>query len=98
MSEGNMSHEQASNAETPHELARRNEALIKETIVKKFGLLSSELTLLSSDQEGVYFSKEVPNTLCSLVSDEKHGFLYLVTCEVDPVSQELQNCKCDILA
>lgn len=93
-----MQQEHKANVETPHELARQNEALIKEAIVKRFGALSGELMLLLSDKEGVYFSKEAPNTLCSLVSDEKRGFLYLVTCEVSPDHQELQNCKCDILA
>lgn len=97
MNTENMSSGWSEKVQTPHELARKNEAVIKEAIGRKFSILPEDLSLLTNDEDGVYFSEESPHTLCCIVVGKKNGFLYLVTSEVAPENQELKNLKCDII-
>ena len=91
---------QQNNKETihPHELAEKFEHQIKETIANKFFVALEELSILSSDKEGVYLSEKEPNTLCCFVVGEKNGFLYLVTAKIEEDGKNLNNFKSDIVS
>jgi len=93
-----MSNGQPEMVQVPHELARKNEVLIKETVNKKFGVQPEALSLLLEASDGVYFSEEESDTLCCLVVDNKGGLLYLVSGKMDPDKKEMRDFKCDILA
>lgn len=82
----------------PHELAKKFEVEIKETIIKNFTVPSEELTILFDDEAGIYLSKKEPNTLCCLVVGEKDGHLYLVTAEIEKDNKGLGNFKTRIIS
>jgi len=81
-----------------HELARKFEPQIKGVIVKKFSVTPDDLSLLSEDNDGVYLSKEEPDTLCCFVVGQKNGFLYLVTAKIREGGESLDNFKSDIVS
>jgi hypothetical protein len=83
---------------SPHDLAKRFEQEIKETIAKKFSIDDRYLSLLLEDEDGAYWSKEEPGTLCCLVVGEKDGHLYLVTAKLAQEGKNLDNLKCDVIS
>jgi hypothetical protein len=83
---------------SPHELAKKFESQIKEVVSKKFSVAPADLSLLLEDREGVYLSKEEPNTLCIFVVGQKDGFLYLVTAKISADENNLDIFKSDIVS
>ncbi|MDO8676734.1 MAG: hypothetical protein Q7K16_03765 [Candidatus Azambacteria bacterium] len=82
----------------PHELAKAFELQIKGVVAQKFSVALDDLVLLLEDKDGVYFSKEEPNTLCCFVVGQKNGFLYLVTGKIEESGKSLTNLKSDIVS
>lgn len=82
----------------PHELAKSFESQIKGVVAEKFSISTADLALLLEDKNGVYFSQEEPNTLCSFVVGQKNGFLYLVTGKIEESGKSLTNLKSDIVS
>lgn len=82
----------------PHELARKFESQIKGVVAKKFSIAPDDLSLLSEDKDGIYLSKEEPDTLCCFVVGQKNGFLYLVTAKIGEGGKSLNNFKSDIVS
>lgn len=82
----------------PHELAKKFEPQIKETVAKKFSVPSDDLLILFEDRDGVYLNKEEPDTLCCFVLGQKNGFLYLVTAKIEENGKSLGNFKSDIVS
>ena len=82
----------------PHELAKFFETQIKKTVAEKFSVTTEELTLLLQDKEGVYLSREKPDTLCCLVVGQGNGFLYLVTARIEEDGNSLTDFKTDIVS
>ncbi len=93
-----MSQNDAEKMTSPHDLAKRFEREIKETIAKRFSIDDKYLSLLLEDEDGVYWSKEEPGALCCLVVGEKDGHLYLVTAEITKDKENLDNFKCDVIS
>ena len=83
---------------SPHELAKTFVAQIKGVVAEKFSISPDDLALLLEDKDGVYLSKEEPDTLCCLVVGQKNGFLYLVTAKITGGGGSLDNFKCDIVS
>lgn len=83
---------------SPHELAQKFEAQIKRTLLEKFSVIPEELSLLAEDKDGVYLSKEEPNTLCCLVIDQKKGYMYLVAAKITENGKSLENFRSDIVS
>lgn len=81
-----------------HELAKKFEFQIKGVVAEKYSLTSGELSLLLEDKEGIYLSKEEPDTLCCFVVGQKNGYLYLVTANIDEEGKNLNKFKCDIIS
>lgn len=83
---------------SPYELAQAFTSKIKGIIAEKFSLASEDLSLLLEDKDGVYVSKEEPDTLCCLVLGEKNGYLYLVTAKMTEGGKSLDTFKCDVIS
>jgi len=83
---------------SPHELARKFEFQIKETVAKRFSIAFDDLFLLLEDKDGVYLSEEESNVLCCFVVGQKNGFLYLVTANIVENGISLNNFKSDIIS
>jgi len=82
----------------PRELAKKFEIEIKDYVAKKFAINQSELSLLLEDEQGAYFSKQEPNSLCIFVVGVKNGYLYLVTAELEGGGQGLLKFKSEIVS
>jgi len=82
----------------PHELAKIFESQIKGVVAEKFSVSPDELELLLEDKDGVYLSKEEPDTLCCFVVGQKNGFMYLVTGKIGENGKSLINLKTDIVS
>ena len=89
--------ESIEDARTPSDWAEDYRVEIEKCLEANFSVSSDELKLLLKE-DGVYWSKEEPDTLCCLVVGKKNGFLYLVTGEVGADRKNLQNFKCSIVA
>ena len=82
---------------TPHDLAQEHVTLLKDSIVQKFGIAPEDINLLLNNADGVYFSKEDPKVLCCLATDQKNGFLYVITGKIDSTGKILSDFICDIV-
>jgi hypothetical protein len=82
---------------TPHHLAQEHAVLLKDSVAQKFGITPENIDLLLDNADGVYLSKEDPNTLCCLATDQKNGFLYLITGKIDSTGKILSDFICDIV-
>ncbi len=79
-------------------MAEINSERIKSQIAVKFALVPEEIDLLSDEEDGVYWSEDVPGWWCCLAVGAREGFLYLVSAEVDADGVTLKNFKCEIVA
>jgi len=81
----------------PNELASEYEPAIKSALVAEFALVPDTLHLLLEDEDGAYWSREEPGTLCALVLGQENGHLYLVTGRWDEEQGCLGDFKCGML-
>ena len=82
----------------PHDLAKGFELAIKEKVSERFSVPLENLSLLLDDEDGVYISREDPDTLCCLVVDQKSGFLYVVTGKLGADQKQLETLKADVVS
>ncbi len=85
-------------SEHAHEVAGKYETQIKGAITEKYLVPPTELTVLMDDENGVYVSEKEPNTLCSLVTGDENGLLYVVSAKMQANGDELSDFKADIVA
>jgi hypothetical protein len=82
----------------PNELASEYEPAITVSTGRRSSLLFRILSsLLLEDEDGAYWSREEPGTLCVLVLGQENGHLYLVTGRWDEEQGCLQDFKCGML-
>ena len=65
-----------------HELAKKYEREIKETIAERFSDSVDDLVPLIDKEDGVFISEVNPSTLCCLVIGRESGYLYVVTARI----------------